>query len=163
MKNIFIFLLMVFVATQAFSQRKGKPDPKDLKIDSLTKATAALTVQLDSVSKDRDIYYGVYTTIKDKVIKYKFNPSRMSALIDSLKGSRDSTFTVTSDALRDSLSVMKTDNEKLKVTVDSLLKADADKTKLVTELKQLKELLDAKIITQAEFDTKKNALMEKWQ
>ena len=48
------------------------------------------------------------------------------------------------------------------ITIDSLLKAEADKTKLVAELKQLKELLDAKIITETEFDSKKNALMEKW-
>jgi predicted Zn-dependent peptidase len=40
--------------------------------------------------------------------------------------------------------------------------AEGDKAKLVAELKQLKELLDAKIITQAEFDEKKTVLMAKW-
>lgn len=33
----------------------------------------------------------------------------------------------------------------------------------VKELKQLKELLDAKIINQEDFEDKKNAIMEKWQ
>jgi hypothetical protein len=163
MKKSIFFLLMLLVATLGFGQKKGKPDPKDLKIDSLTKSTAALTMQLDSVSKDREMYYGVYTAIKDKVIKYNFKPTRTSSLIDSLRESRDSTFALSSASLKDSISALKTDNGKLKITVDSLLKADADKTKLVTELKQLKDLLDAKIITQAEFDSKKNALMEKWQ
>lgn len=37
-----------------------------------------------------------------------------------------------------------------------------DKDKLVTELKQLKELLDAKIISQEEFDAKKAIVMERW-
>ena len=39
----------------------------------------------------------------------------------------------------------------------------AEKAKLMTELKDLKSLLDAKIITQAEFDTKKKLIMDKWQ
>ena len=51
---------------------------------------------------------------------------------------------------------MKVENEKLKATIDSLNTSNADNTKLVNELKQLKELLDAKIITQEDFDKKKD-------
>ena len=166
MKKLMVFLLILFIALQAFSQKKGKPDPKDLKIDSLSKANAALNVQLDSVSKELKIYLGVYTAVKEKVIKYKYDPAKISVLIDSLKGSRDSTFNTlsgSSASLKDSISVLNKENESLKATIKSLQEAEANKEKLVSELKQLKELLDAKIITQAEFDTKKEALMKKWQ
>ena len=81
MKNL-ILLILILATVQAFGQKKGKVDPKDATIDSLTKASAMLTVQLDSttkasnalamsldsVSKERDTYYGVYTTVKDKVL-----------------------------------------------------------------------------------------------
>jgi hypothetical protein len=166
MKKLMVFVLMLFIALHAFSQKKGKPDPKDLKIDSLTKANSSLTVKLDSVSKEREVYFGVYTAVKEKVLKYKYDPAKISVLIDSLKGSRDSTFNTlsgTSTSLKDSISVLNKENESLKATIKSLQEAEANKEKLVGELKQLKELLDAKIITQAEFDTKKEVLMQKWQ
>ena len=70
MKKALFMLLMLVIASQAFSQKKGKTDPKDVKIDSLTKVTNSLSVQLDSVSKDRDIYFNLYTVIKERVIKY---------------------------------------------------------------------------------------------
>jgi len=157
-----ILLLMLVVVTLAFSQKKGKIDPKDMKIDSLTRVNTALTAQLDSVSADRDIYYSLYTVIKEKVIKYDFDPSKASELIDSLKTSRDSTiYGLTVNA--DSLSALKAENENLKATIASLSIAMADREKLVTELKQLKDLLDAKIITQEEFDAKKAIVMERWK
>lgn len=162
MKKTMIMLLMLVVVTQAFGQKKGKVDPKDAKIDSLTRANASLTAQLDSISKDRDIYYGLYAVVKEKVIKYDFDPSKASELIDSLKTSRDSTiYGLTANA--DSLSSLKIENKNLKETINSLNIAMADREKMVTELKQLKELLDAKIITQEEFDAKKAIVMERWK
>jgi hypothetical protein len=162
-----IFLLAVLVVTSmAFGQKKGKVDPKDIKIDSLTKANTGLTLKLDSVSKEREAYYGVYTTIKDRVIKYNFDPSRTSALIDSLQATRDSTLAGLSGlttAQKDSLKLLLSNNALLKAKVDSIMKAGGDKAQMITELKQLKELLDAKIITQAEFDIKKQAVMDKWK
>jgi multidrug resistance efflux pump len=66
---------------------------------------------------------------------------------------------------------MKNKNIKLQATLDSLglgndpakalAKQEADKQKAIADLKQLKELLDAKIITQEEFDTRKKKLLEK--
>jgi hypothetical protein len=174
MKYIITILLVLLASSSAFSQKKGKTDPKDLKIDSLTKASAALTVQVDSVTKELVIYYGVYTTLKEKVFKYSFDPAKTSNLIDSLRTTRDSTFTELSAvnaSLKDSLSVLKKQNIKLQATLDSLglgndpekaqAKQEADKQKAIADLKQLKELLDAKIITQEEFDTRKKKLLEK--
>ncbi len=163
MKKIMTLLLVLVVASQAFSQKKGKVDPEEMKIDSLTKVTASLSAQLDSVSKDRDIYFGIYSVIKEKVIKYDFDPTKAEFLIDSLQAGRDSTiYGITSSADK-SLSALKVENQKLKATIDSLNIAGADNTQLVTELKQLKELLDAKIITQADFDAKKTIIMEQWK
>jgi hypothetical protein len=162
MKKALFILLMLVIASQVFSQKKGKTDPKDVKIDSLTKVTNALSLQLDSVSKEREIYYGLYTVIKEKVIKYKFDPTKGEFLIDSLKTTRDSTMLGLSKNA-ESVSVLKVENEKLKATIDSLNTANADNTKLVNELKQLKELLDAKIITQEDFDKKKTIIMDQWK
>jgi hypothetical protein len=161
MKKLMTILLVVLVSLQAIGQKKGKVDPKDLKIDSLTKASAAMTLQMDSINKDLATYKGVYTTLKEKVFKYSFDPAKTSNLIDSLRKTRDSTFSTSTAILKDSLSVVTKKNVKLQATIDSLGMSDSVKAKTVSDLKQLKELLDAKIITQAEFDAKKTKLLEK--
>jgi len=157
----------MLAAFQGFSQKKKKPDPKDIKIDSLSKVNSTLSVQLDSVSKDQKLYYGLYTTIKEKVILQDFDPAKMPQIIDSLRAGRDATFaglTAASASLRDSLALLNQENKDLKAKLDSLtVGVGEDKSKLITELKQLKELLDAKIITQAEYDAKKKKVMDQWQ
>ena len=168
MKTCMLVILM-FASFQGFSQKKKKPDPKDLKIDSLTKVTGAMSVQLDSISKDQKLYYGLYTTIKDKVILRDFDPAQMPQIIDSLRAGRDATFaglTAASASLRDTLVILDNQNKHLKAQLDSLAVASAaggDKTQLIAELKQLKELLDAKILTQPEYDAKKKVVMDKWK
>jgi hypothetical protein len=168
MKNI-IFIALLLVVTQGFSQKKKKVDPKDLQIDSLTKAYSALSLQLDSVSKDQKLYYGVYTTIKEKVLLKDFDPEKLPLIIDSIRASRDSSSSLMAAPiapLRDSLAVMVKENGSLKAKLDSLNLAGAvvaDKTKLVAELKELKGLLDSKLISQEEFDAKKKLVMDKWK
>ena len=166
------YLLIIFLLTafQGFSQKKKKPDPKDTKIDSLTKVNSALSVQLDSVSKDQKLYYGLYTTIKEKVILTDFDPAKMPQIIDSLRAGRDATFaglTAASESLRDTLGILNKENAHLKAQLDSLSvgkgSGTPDKNALIAELKQLKELLDAKILTQPEFDAKKKVVMDKWK
>jgi hypothetical protein len=165
----YILLILLLASFQGFSQKKKKPDPKDIKIDSLAKVNNSLTVKLDSVSKDRKLYYGLYTTIKDKVILRDFDPSKMPQIIDSLRAGRDATLaglTAASKSLKDTLTILNDENKALKMKLDSISVSAAkvaDKAKLIEELKQLKELLDAKIITQAEYDTKKKTVMDKWQ
>ena len=166
MKKI-IFFILLFASIQGFSQKKKSqgPDPKDLKIDSLTTAMVSLSTQLDSISKDRELYYGVYTAIKDKVIMHEFDPSQMPQIIDSLRTNKDATIsglTEASTSLSDSLSTLSKENEELKAQLKEFT-TNSDKTDLITELKQLKELLDSKIITQAEYDEKKKLVMDKWQ
>ena len=177
MKIIFLVLLSLLVSSQAFSQKKGKVDPKDVTIDSLTKASVALTAQVDTLTKtnatlttDLDsktkAFDSLYIPLKKKVIKKDFDVNRTSMIIDSLKMTRDSTFAglkSSSTVLTDSITVLNAEVTKLKATIASMEAAKANKEALVAELKQLKELLDGGMISQAEYDAKKAKLMEKWE
>ena len=162
-------ILLLLTVLQGFSQKKKKVDPKDVQIDTLTKMNALLTGQVDSISKDRALYYGIYTTIKEKVLLKDFDPARFPQILDSIRASRDSATSLLHApmaSLRDSLSMATQENIRLKARVDSMSVAitnHADKTKLVAELKDLKSLLDSKVITQAEYDAKKKLVMDKWQ
>lgn len=161
MKKVLILLLTLVFVFPAFSQKKGKVDPKDVAIDSLTNANQLLSGQLDSITAERETYFGVYTAVKDNVIKYDFNPEGASVVMDSLAKSIDESALLLI-ATKDSLTAIKLTYKEISAKLDSLNAADDDKAKLVEELKQLKELLDAKIITQDDFDKKKTMLMEKW-
>jgi hypothetical protein len=157
----YLVVIFLLAATQGFCQKKKKPDPNEIKIDSLSKANKALSVQLDSISKDQKKYYGVYATVKEKVMLQDFDPAKMPEIIDSLRAGRDAG----SASLRDSLAILHRENNNLKKKLDSLAlgNSNPDKSKLIAELKQLKELLDAKILTQAEYDAKKKIVMDKWK
>lgn len=161
MKKFMILLLMLVFVIPAFSQKKGKVDPEKVTIDSLTNVNQILSGQLDSITVERETYFGVYSAVKDKVIKYDFNPENASDVLDSLANSMDANALLLS-ATKDSLTAIKLTHMEISAKLDSLNAANDDKTKLVAELKQLKELLDAKIITQDDFDKKKTMLMEKW-
>lgn len=179
MKNVLILILLLS-SLQAFSQKKGKVSEEQMAIDSLTKTTVMLTAQLDSTTKSGKMlsmqldsvskilvpYQSMYTAVKEKVLMHDFDPAKMGLIIDSLKTSRDATFsglTATSATLTDSITTLQKENTSLKATIASLQAAEADKDKIVAELKQLKDLLDSKIITQEEYDIKKSKLMAKWQ
>jgi hypothetical protein len=173
MKILILSLSLLLASTIVFSQKKSKEDPKDLKIDTLTKVNKTLTVQLDSVSikldsvsKEMVKYLGVYNAIKEKVLHYNFDPTRAAYLIDSLKASRDSSALLATGIPKsqlpvDSINILLKENVKLMVKIDSLNKAltlnlavpseELERARTFGNLKQLKELLDAKIITDAEF------------
>jgi hypothetical protein len=168
MKTKIMLVVLLLAALQGYSQKKKKADPKDVKIDSLTKASAALSVKLDSVSKSQKVYYGIYTTLKEKVLMHDFDPAKLSQIIDSVRASRDSTTSLLAKpnaSMKDSLTLLRKQNVMLQAKLDSLGTGPGggDKSKLIAELKDLKGLLDAKIITQAEYDAKKKKVMEKWQ
>ncbi|WP_073132991.1 SHOCT domain-containing protein [Chryseolinea serpens] len=165
MKNYILMVLLLLAVFQGFSQKKKKQDPKDIKIDSLTKATSMLTRKADSLGKSQTVYYGLYTTIKEKVLLHDFNPAKLSQIIDSIRVSRDSTTSLLAAPiapLNDSLSRLRKENVMLKAKVDSLTVDKVDKATVVADLKELKVLLDSKILTQAEYDAKKKKLLEKW-
>ena len=177
MKTLISFLFILLASSPVFCQRKSKVDPKDAKIDSLSKATQALTLQVDSLSAELVKYVGVYSAIKEKVILYNFDPTRTSFLIDSLKASRDSAFarltpSTQSAVSSDSIRILKNEISMLKATINNMSIAGAEKqaaltaeeiekAKAIGNLKQLKELFDAKIITEAEFIAAKKKYLDK--
>jgi hypothetical protein len=186
MKTFITLLVIIMISSQAFGQRKAKKeaaaaaasaDSNMIKIDSLNKVSKTLALQLDSVSGELTKYMEVYNAIKDKVIHYSFDPTRSSYLIDSLKSVRDSAAVVLgavpiSTAAADSVAMLVKENAMLKSKIDSVKIAwaknmeainavDVDKVKAVSSLKQLRELLDSKIITEAEFTLLKKKYLEK--
>jgi hypothetical protein len=175
-----MLLALLMASLQGFSQRKSKEAPKDtsnLQIDSLTKVTKSLSLQLDSVSKELVKYVGVYNAISEKVIHYRFDPTRSAYLIDSLKASRDSASAVllgrpVAKTTSDSLYMVLKESNLLKARIDSIKIAwgieksaippeEMEKARAISNLKQLKELLDSKIITDAEFLVMKKKYLDK--
>lgn len=163
----FLFLL---AGTCVYSQKKSKVDPKDAQITTLTH-------QLDSVSKELVKYVGVYEAIKEKVLHYNFDPTRTAYLIDSLKTTRDSTAALLSavpksTSTSDSLYMVLKESTLLRAKIDSIKVAwgkeksalsseELERAKALGGLKQLKELLDTKIITDVEFVALKKKYLEK--
>jgi hypothetical protein len=139
MKIFFLVFISLLVTSQAFSQKKGKVDPKDVTIDSLTKVTVGLTGKVDSLTKSNasltmdldstsNAFDSLYIPLKKKVIKKDFDVNRTSMIIDSLKTTRDSTFAglkSSSTALTDSITVLNAEVTKLKATIASMEAAKA--------------------------------------
>lgn len=177
MKILTVALVLLLVSLQVLGQRNKKVDPKDAQIDSLAKVNKSLTLQLDSVSKEMVKYVGVYDAIKEKVLHYNFDPTRAAYLIDSLKATRDSTSALLaavpkSKTASDSLYLLLKESTLLKAKIDSIKIAwakekstvpaeEIEKAKAIGNLKQLKELLDAKLITDAEFLALKKKYLDK--
>lgn len=172
MKILILFITLLLVAaspasSQVFGKKKSPEAPAaDPKIDSLTQANQALTLKADSLSKELAKYAGLYAVIKDKVIHYDFDPEKMSFLIDSLKGSKDAAAValvankqgLPSDsisALLKQTTMIRTNLDSVKLTLakirSSIPAEDRDKVKAVVSLKQYKDLLDAKVITDEEY------------
>ena len=165
MKTLILTLAFALATLSAYGQRKSKEDPKDPKdaqIDSLNNVTKSLSLQLDSVSGELVKYLGLYNTIKEKVIHYSFDPTRSAYLIDSLTAKRDSTSALF--ALNQKTTVPPADSI-IAITPDSttvpLSSQDIETARAISGLKQLKELLDDKIITDAEFLIMKKKYLDK--
>lgn len=164
MKNL-LFLAALLAACPSFAQKKGKTDPKDLQIDSLMKVTASQAVMLDSLKREAARYQPMYTSIRDKVIKYDFAPERTDELIDSLKAAREKTFsTLTADskACNDSLTTVSARCAELQAKMDEMVAASKNNEVVIAQLRELKGLLDEGILTQAEYDARKAKIMKGW-
>jgi hypothetical protein len=170
---LWLFVIMIVTVTTSFAQSK-----KDLETDyakciiakdsvqnlyaKLSATNESLNKTYDSINKSYLAYDSMYRVIKDRVILHEFNPLYTAKLLDSLRASRDLSMSGMTNIYNDSISVLRKANTRLQLTVDSLSAANkSNGVDVVTQLKQLKELLDAQIITQAEFDAKKALLLEK--
>jgi len=166
MKTLIVLLTVLLASSQVFGLGKKKADPKDAQI-------ATLTHQLDSVSKEMSRYIAMYDTLQVKVFHYNFVPERTSLLIDSLRSApKDSTFIKSSAAYADSMSVLKKENASLKAVISAasneaeknkvyMTQEEIDRAKIISILKQYKEMLDAKILTEAEFIPLKKKYLDK--
>jgi hypothetical protein len=168
-------LLLVLLLTAVISVRaQSKKDVETNLIgctkakDSIQKAYTDLSAIHKSVNKAYLAYDSMYRVIKEKVFLADFNPVRMPVLLDSLKATRNLEFSGQTTILKDTISILRKsisvlNNEiiLLNAKIDGLAGKEAEKTKAVSDLKLLKELLDGKIITQEEFDAKKTKLLEK--
>lgn len=177
MKTLIMVLFIFLAASPVFGQKKSKGDTKDAQIDSLTRVSKSLTLQLDSAKGELIKYTSVYNTLKEKVFHYNFDPTKLSFLIDSLRAFNDSTSVLLSampksTASADSMIILIKENTMLKAVIDSMKVAwennrvaqsaeEIQKLMAISSLKQLKELLDAKIITEAEFMAKKLKYLDK--
>jgi hypothetical protein len=174
--RILILLLALLSATsastQVFGKKKSPEAPAvDPKVDSLTKANKTLILKADSLSRELTkyvgAYTGLYTVLRDKVFHYNFDPAKLSLLIDSLRSSKDAASAVVlgkpaSTFSPDSLEILVKQTKMIKTNLDSVKATlerfrstvpaeDRDKIKAVVSLKQYKDLLDAKVITDEEY------------
>jgi hypothetical protein len=154
MKAFITLLLILLVSSQAFGQRNSKVDPKDAQIDSLTRRTQSLTHQLDSTSEVLSRYAWAYT-----------------ALLDSVKVLRDSALVQLTPAC-DSMPLLKNEISVLRAIIGttgigeieqqpSLTREEIERKKSIDSLKELRELLEHNVITEAEFIAAKKKYLDK--
>ena len=162
------FVLLIAVVTFTHAQSKKEVEEDFIKCtsakDSIQNLLTGLSVSYDSINKVCIAYDTMYNAIKEKVFLDDFEPANMSELIDSLQTEAFSGITVLNDSitvLNDSITVQQVENAELIAKIESMAADPGDETEIVDDLKQLKELLDANILTQEEFDAKKALLIEK--
>ena len=163
---------MLITVSSAFAQRNSK------EIDTLTQQNKKLTGQLDTANMAVSKYTVMYNVLKDSVIKYKFDPEKTAFLLDSLKATRSAAALLLTDSDKraaDSIKLLVNQNIILTAKIDSIGKAwaaeknatpvipadELENAKVITGLKQLKQLLDDKIITDTEFLTLKKKYVDK--
>ena len=163
-----LFVLLITVVTFTHAQSKKEVEADLIKCttakDSIQNLLSGLSASYDSINKVCIAYDTMYNAIKEKVFLDDFDPADMSELIDSLQTEAFSGTTVLNDSisvLNDSITVLQVDNAELKAKMENMTAATGDETEIVNSLKQLKDLLDANILTQEEFDAKKAVLIEK--
>ena len=183
MKNsILIFLVILTGAVNVNGQNKKdlelKVDELRTEVDSLKGDYSNLSMMHDSTIAELASYQGMYDVVREKVLKYDFNPEDFDGIVDSLISGNDSVFTVLmegSEVLRDTISLMSDNIEILHAQIDSqkveieVLEAKVVELSgpqaMVTDeqfeaLKKLKELLDTEIITKEEFDARKKQILK---
>ena len=163
-----LFVLLIAVVTFTHAQSKKEVEADLIKCttakDSIQNLLTGLSVSYDSINKVCIAYDTMYNAIKEKVFLDDFDPANMSELIDSLQTEAFSGTTLLNDSitvLNDSTTVLQVENAELIAKIESMTADTRSETEIVNSLKQLKDLLDANILTQEEFDAKKAVLIEK--
>jgi len=176
MKNSIIILLAILIGAVNVNGQSKKD--LQLEVDTLRVDYNNLSMTHDSTIAELESYQGMYDAIKEKVLKYDFDPGEFDGIIDSLISGKDSVFTMLmegSEALRDTISLMSDNIDILHAQIDShkveieVLQAEVAELSIpqaiMTDeqfeaLKKLKELLDTEIITKDEFDARKKLILK---
>lgn len=122
MKKVYLLLAAVSLILQAHGQ-KMKREEMMFQIDSLNKVNQNLSVTLDSVNNEKELYFGMYEVVKEKVIKNDFDPAEMANIIDSLRiytNSNTSSLIESNTSLKDSLYLMIINLNQLQLEFDNL-------------------------------------------
>jgi hypothetical protein len=187
---LMILLVSVQVDAQVFGKKKSKnADPRDAQIDSLTTLTKNLTLQVDSLSLALGKYAPPPDTLKvpgdtTSVLAAAAAPATTASAVPVaaagtvplLPASEAVPVALiiapTGPAGPDSLAILRYQNKMLSARIDSVntdwgkkveifTAGEVIKATAVNDLKKLKELLDAQIITVAEFTVLKKKYLEK--
>jgi peptidoglycan hydrolase CwlO-like protein len=103
-----------------------------------------------SCVKSRDSLQQLHSSVSNACIQLKTLNTRIESTLSEIR-----------KATRDSIISLRKENADLQVRVD-LWKAEfVNRSSVIYDLQQLKDLLDKEIITQNEFQTKKTRLLEK--
>ncbi len=173
MKQILIWGLILGFALPVVGQKKGKTDPRDTVIDSMKQASSKLTAdvmyltkEIDSHKRELGYYAQAHELLKTKVVRHDFAAAALPMVLDTMMANRTKqtqSLYAQIKSLQDDVLILQADNNRLQQALESMAQANADPDKLAHELRQLKSLLDAEIITRAEFDDKKGKLLAKWE
>ena len=138
---------------------------------------------MDLICQVLEEFQSMHDAIVNKVLNYDFAPSRMDVLIDSLRTSRDSTFSVSTKFWQDSvnvlieqvrlLSTLPIDSAAIEegTDLDAITNGTAainaantkpSKDEMMKELEMLKDLLDQGILTEEEFASRKKKVIADW-
>jgi len=177
MKQLTLLVLLLLLSVPVLAQKKkGKETPADslnrvnatltAQLDSMTVLYSKQALVLDSVSKKLAPHLVMYTAVKEKVMKRDFDPAKSGVMIDSLQADREATlagYTTRSKVMTDSIAQLKAENVKLQSAIQTEENRMLTNEEAVHDLELLKNMLDQKILTQAEFDQRKAKLMMKWK
>ena len=175
-KSVIVVLLVIQGSIHVNAQSKSE----------LEATVAKQKTTIDSMSTRLAALETMYSVTKDSLLGKDFDPSKFAGIVDSIKSSADSTtlsisqYQAKQKALTDTIATLKANNAALDKTVDNAVQIinmtstnpmtreelekglDATRQELVEQLKQLKALLDAEILTQEEYDAKKALILSKW-
>lgn len=180
MKNYILLSVLLYSASVSFAQKK---EDLEIQITEQTRQIDLLNTQVDSTTIELTKYQEMHSVIAERVLKYDFEPERMSSLIDSLRATRDSTFSASKEVWQDSVSVLlehirlmstlpidsaaideNTDLEAITNGTAAIEAANAkpSKDEMMKELEMLKDLFDKGILTEDEFNERKKKVISDW-
>jgi len=187
MKNFTLLAILLCTSTLLFSQSKNELEiqvaEQSIEIDSLNTSLNTLNAEVDSTSIELKNFQEMHAVIADKILNYDFDPSRMDVLIDSLRTSRDSTFSASTEFWQDSVNVLiehirllstlpidsaaideNTDLDAITSGAAAVESANTEPSKddMMKELEMLKDLLDQGILTEEEFSERKKKVIANW-